>query len=119
MRNKAVSEGINNLSFVSCDGIDYPFVPGTFDLTVTRYSMHHFPDIEHSIGEVSRVLKRGGTYLLFDLFAIAAGKINAENFLKNLLTNKICCAIIQHISCEEDTQRFANVSREPTVGVSR
>ena len=38
---------------------------------------------------------------------------------KNVLTNEFSCDIIRNISCEEDTQRIANVSREPTVGVSR
>ena len=59
-------EGIDNLSFVSYDGIDFPFESETFDLIVTRYSLHHFPDIEHSIGEASRVLKKGGHFFISD-----------------------------------------------------
>ena len=59
-RTRADVEGIENLSFVSYDGIDFPFEDDTFDLVVTRYALHHFPDIEHSVGEVSRVLKNGG-----------------------------------------------------------
>ena len=59
-RTRADVKGIKNLSFVSYDGIDFPFEDDTFDLVVTRYALHHFPDIEHSIGEVSRVLKSGG-----------------------------------------------------------
>ena len=65
-RARAVAEGIKNLSFVSYDGIDFPFDANTFDLVVTRYAMHHFPDIEHSIGEVSRVLKSGGMLFISD-----------------------------------------------------
>ena len=65
-RARAVSEGIKNLSFVSYDGIDFPFDANTFDLVVTRYALHHFPDIEHSIGEVSRVLKSGGMLFISD-----------------------------------------------------
>ncbi len=56
-RTRAVAEGIKNLSFVSYDGIDFPFDAYTFDLVVTRYALHHFPDIEHSIGEVYEVLQ--------------------------------------------------------------
>lgn len=33
---------------------------------MTRYALHHFPDIEHSIGEMSRVLKEGGTLFISD-----------------------------------------------------
>ena len=65
-RARAVAEGIKNLSFVSYDGIDFPFDANTFDLVVTRYALHHFPDLEHSIGEVSRVLKSGGMLFVSD-----------------------------------------------------
>lgn len=65
-RMRATAEGIKNLSFVSYDGIDFPFESGSFDLVVTRYALHHFPDIVHSIGEVSRVLKNGGMLFISD-----------------------------------------------------
>jgi ubiquinone/menaquinone biosynthesis C-methylase UbiE len=65
-REKAAAERLENLSFVSYDGIDFPFESGTFDLIVTRYSLHHFPDIGQSIGEVSRVLKPGGMFFISD-----------------------------------------------------
>ena len=65
-RTRADSEGIKNLSFVSYDGIDFPFEAKFFDLVVTRYALHHFPDIEHSIKEVSRVLKNGGRLFISD-----------------------------------------------------
>ena len=60
-RSRANKEGIKNLTFVSYDGIDFPFEDDSFDLVVTRYALHHFPDIEHSIGEMSRVLKEGNS----------------------------------------------------------
>ena len=65
-RSGVNKEGIKNLSFVSYDGIDFPFEDQSFDLVVTRYALHHFPDIEHSIGEMSRVLKEGGTLFISD-----------------------------------------------------
>ena len=37
-RMRADSEGIKNLSFVSYDGINFPFDVNTFDLVVTRYA---------------------------------------------------------------------------------
>ena len=63
---RAQEEGVNNLSFVSYDGISFPFEDGMFDVVVTRYSLHHFPEIETSIGEVSRVLKCGGRFFISD-----------------------------------------------------
>ena len=65
-RARADAEGIKNLSFISYDGIDFPFEKDFFDLVVTRYALHHFPDINHSIGEVSRVLKKGGMLFISD-----------------------------------------------------
>lgn len=63
---RADTEGVKNMSFVSYDGIDFPFEECSFDLVVTRYALHHFPDIEHSIGEVSRVLKNNGILFISD-----------------------------------------------------
>ena len=65
-RSRVREAELDNLTFVSYDGIDFPFEAGTFDLVVTRYSLHHFPDIEHSIGEVSRVLKGEGSLFISD-----------------------------------------------------
>ncbi len=65
-RVRADAEGIKNLSFVSYDGIDFPFEAASFDLVVTRYALHHFPDIEHSIKEVSRVLRSSGRLFISD-----------------------------------------------------
>ena len=65
-RARTEEEGIQNLSFVSYDGIDFPFENDTFDLVITRYALHHFPDIEHSLEEVSRVLKKGGRLFISD-----------------------------------------------------
>lgn len=65
-RVKAEGKRLNNLSFVSYGGINLPFDAGYFDLVVTRYALHHFPDIEHSIGEMSRVLKNGGKLFISD-----------------------------------------------------
>ena len=53
---RAEKEGRDNLTFVNYDGMDFPFAPGTFDWIVTRYALHHFPDIEHSIGEIRKCL---------------------------------------------------------------
>lgn len=58
-RSRANKEAIKNLLFVIYDGINFPFEDDTFDLVVTRYALHHFPDIEHSIGKIGRDLKEG------------------------------------------------------------
>jgi len=65
-RVTAEKEGIKNISFVNYDGINFPFESNSFDMVVTRYALHHFPNIEHSIKEVSRVLKTGGKFFISD-----------------------------------------------------
>lgn len=65
-RMKAEKRELRNLSFINYDGIDFPFEDGYFDLVVTRYALHHFPDIKHSIKEVSRVLVSGGRLFISD-----------------------------------------------------
>ncbi|MGN0678957.1 MAG: class I SAM-dependent methyltransferase [Oscillospiraceae bacterium] len=63
---KATELQIPNLRFVAYDGINFPFGSGEFDSIVTRYALHHFPDIAHTFSEISRVLKNGGRLLIAD-----------------------------------------------------
>lgn len=65
-RKRATEEDLANLSFVNYDGIDFPFEAASFDLVVSRYALHHFPDIERSVGQVARVLKGGGKFFVSD-----------------------------------------------------
>lgn len=65
-REKAGTEGLNNLDFVSYDGIQFPFEDESFDMVITRYALHHFPEIKNTFREISRVLKLEGTFFLSD-----------------------------------------------------
>lgn len=63
---RASKEGYHNLKFVTYDGIKFPFAEGEFDIVVSRYALHHFPEIHYSISEVNRVLKQDGAFFLSD-----------------------------------------------------
>ncbi|MDE5580703.1 MAG: methyltransferase domain-containing protein [Treponemataceae bacterium] len=65
-RFKAKKENIRNIRFVSYNGIDFPFVDSEFDMVISRYALHHFPDIHKSIFEVSRIIKQGGFLFISD-----------------------------------------------------
>ena len=65
-RKRVEDEEIGNLKFVCYDGVDFPFGDGEFDLVVSRYALHHFPEIEGTFLEISRVLKAGGRFFLSD-----------------------------------------------------
>ncbi|MDE5780444.1 MAG: class I SAM-dependent methyltransferase [Lachnospiraceae bacterium] len=65
-RTKAREENIRNISFITYNGIDFPFADNEFDMVISRYALHHFPDIQKSISEVSRVIKPGGFLFISD-----------------------------------------------------
>lgn len=65
-RVKAEKQRISNINFITYDGVNFPFDDSEFDMVVSRYALHHFPDIQKSISEVSRVLKSGGFLFISD-----------------------------------------------------
>ena len=65
-RFRAKEEQIRNISFITYNGIEFPFSDSEFDMVISRYALHHFPDIQKSISEVSGVLKRGGFLFVSD-----------------------------------------------------
>ena len=65
-RTKAKKENIKNISFITYNGIEFPFADKEFDMVISRYALHHFPDIQKSISEVSRVIKPEGFLFISD-----------------------------------------------------
>ncbi|MGN0797524.1 MAG: class I SAM-dependent methyltransferase [Christensenellales bacterium] len=63
---RAKQEGLSNVVFLSYDGENFPFQADNFDVVVTRYALHHFPDIYAAFREISRVLKLGGQLFIAD-----------------------------------------------------
>lgn len=65
-RRKVLHENLSNLHFISYNGIYFPFANEEFDMIVTRYALHHFPLINDTFHEISRILKPSGTLFLSD-----------------------------------------------------
>lgn len=65
-RYKAQEENLQNISFITYNGIEFPFDDNEFDMVISRYALHHFPDIHKSISEVSRVIKPNGFLFISD-----------------------------------------------------
>ena len=59
--------GVDRASFVEGDVVALPFDDGSFDLVLSSFSAHHWPDAVAGFGEIRRVLRPGGTALVYDL----------------------------------------------------
>ena len=46
--------------------MDFPFASCTFDWILSRYALHHFPDIDRSMEEIRRCLKEKGRLFISD-----------------------------------------------------
>ena len=66
-RKLAAERGIANVQFTAGDIERLNFADGSFDVVVSRYSAHHYPHPAVAVGEIARVLKPGGVFLLADV----------------------------------------------------
>lgn len=68
-RKLAAVRQVENVIFKYGDASDIPFGADTFDLVTCRIAPHHFDDIPGFLGEVQRVLRPGGRFVLEDSMA--------------------------------------------------
>jgi ubiquinone/menaquinone biosynthesis C-methylase UbiE len=69
--------GLPNVLFQRGDAAALPFPDGSFDVVVSRFSLHHFEQPAVQLGEMARCLRPGGTFGLGDLLADADPAIAA------------------------------------------
>ena len=60
---------LDNLGLVLGDARELPFPSDAFDLVVTRFSLHHFEDVDAPLAEMVRVCRPGGRLVVMDLVA--------------------------------------------------
>ncbi|WP_284036616.1 class I SAM-dependent methyltransferase [Neobacillus sp. 114] len=65
----AKERGCENVTFQQADAESLPFPDAMFDIVTCRYAAHHFPNVRKAVKEISRVLKKGGHFLLVDHYA--------------------------------------------------
>lgn len=63
---KAIDNNFCNLRFVSYDGSNFPFSDNSVDKIITRYALHHFPELKESLKEIYRILKPNGKLIISD-----------------------------------------------------
>lgn len=65
--DNASQRGLNNIRTCKGTAESLPFENNTFDLVLSRYSAHHWHDVEKALREVHRVLKPGGKGIFIDV----------------------------------------------------
>lgn len=63
----AFSRGLSQIETATGSAEALPFEDGSFDLVCTRYSAHHWTNLELALTDMERVLKPGGGLLLIDI----------------------------------------------------
>jgi len=58
-----------NAAFAQSDASALPFADASFDVATCRLAAHHFSDVASAFGEVARVLRPGGRFVLADNYA--------------------------------------------------
>jgi ubiquinone/menaquinone biosynthesis C-methylase UbiE len=66
-RNSATGEKLTNIDFLIGDAQALPFADGALDIAITSYSLHHMADAARVIGEMARVVRRGGRVGVIDI----------------------------------------------------
>lgn len=66
-REAAAREGITNVTFMQAEAESLPFEDGSFDLVVTRFSLHHIAEPQRVVNEMVRVARGRGRVLLIDM----------------------------------------------------
>ena len=65
----ALTEGLTNITFNLGAAEHLAFNENCFDVTITRYSFHHFVDPERVLKEMVRVTKPGGQVIVIDILS--------------------------------------------------
>jgi ubiquinone/menaquinone biosynthesis C-methylase UbiE len=66
----SAQRGLANIAFRYGVAEALPFPDGSFDIVTSRFCAHHYADPVRATHEASRVLRKGGRYLLVDSVAL-------------------------------------------------
>jgi SAM-dependent methyltransferase len=72
----AEARGIANITFTRAAADGLPFADASFDVAITRFSVHHWPQPDSSFREIRRVVRPGGRLALVDMLAPEDGSLD-------------------------------------------
>lgn len=78
----AEERGLGNIKFSPADVESLPHSDSSFDIVVSRWCAHHYPNIRLALAEIARVLKPGGIFLLVDSYSPTIARV--DMFLNTL-----------------------------------
>lgn len=64
---EAEKRGLNNITCAQGPAEVLPFGDNHFDIVISRYSAHHWHDMQAALMEIRRVLKPGGRFIMMDI----------------------------------------------------
>jgi SAM-dependent methyltransferase len=78
----AAQRAITNVEWVAARADALPYPAATFDIAISRFSIHHWPDPAGALHEVARVLRPGGRIVLIDL--VSPEEAGLDTFLNTV-----------------------------------
>jgi ubiquinone/menaquinone biosynthesis C-methylase UbiE len=63
----AIAGAVTRPSFVVADVASMPFPDASFDVVISSYAVHHWPDRDAGLAEMMRVLRPGGRAIIWDI----------------------------------------------------
>ncbi len=79
---KDKSRNIKNITFLEADATNLPFKSQVFDLVLSINVLHHISNWLDALGEIDRVLKKGGCLLLVELLFTSFSKLIGKLYSK-------------------------------------
>jgi SAM-dependent methyltransferase len=94
----AAARGLANIEIRQGAAETLPFADASFDFVVSRYSAHHWSDLDAALREARRVLAPGGHAVFMD--AIAPEKPVLDTFIQSLELLRDCSHVRDYSAAE-------------------
>lgn len=101
---------LENATFRVATAEELPFADASFDVVVTRLSLHHFADVGAVLAQIHRVLRSGGRLVVAD---VLASPIAEEAALHNALERLRDPTHVRMLDAAELRDRIACAGFEP------